>query len=133
MFRGIKRNTTDSLFSDIVRIRAKWQCERCLRDFSNQRHIFDVAHFITRGNKRLRWDFENSAALCRGCHQYFDMNHDDHVDFMIKKLGPKKYQALRLRKERKLNDFAVDEKLIRQGLKIELARLKQSENILGSR
>ena len=122
---GIKRTTTDDLFSDIVRIRANWICERCHRDFKNEKEIFDCSHFVTRGNKRLRWDFENASAICRGCHKYFEKNHDDHVEFMIKKLGQEKYDALRLRKFRQWHDQKIDEKELRMGFKIELKKLKE--------
>lgn len=135
MFSGIKRNTTDKLFSDIVRLKAQYICERCLRDFKDQKWVFDVAHFITRGNKRTRWDAENVAALCRGCHDYFGKNPYQHNEFMKNKLGEGKLLALIVRSQRQLNDLKIDEKLVRQGLKMEWKRMQAEEkkNILGAR
>jgi len=54
---------------------------------------------------------------------------------MKKKLGEGKLLALIVRSERKLNDLKIDEKLVRQGLKIEWKRMQAEEksNVLGAR
>lgn len=134
MFQGIKRSLTDKLFSEIVRRRANWSCEYCLKDFSLRRGILDCSHYITRGNKRTRWDFKNCSSICRGCHDYFGKNPYDHTEFMKKKLGENGLLNLIVRSNRQLNDFKIDEKLIRQGLKIELKRMDAAEKsqILGA-
>lgn len=134
-FSAIKRNLTDALFSDIVRVRNHWICERCGRSFEQKKHLLDASHYITRGNKRTRWDFDNVSCLCRGCHQLFGKNPFNHTYFMEKKLGKRGLEALVMRAERNLNSIPIDEKLIRQGLKIELARLKREESseIIGAR
>lgn len=133
---GIKRNLTDKLFSDIVRERANYICGRCQKDFSERKDIFDTSHFYTRGNKRVRWNFDNASALCRGCHQYFGKNPREHTEFMEKKLGRERFDLLSMQaRTRGWNDSAVDEKLIRQGLKIEWVRMQKEKKpqILGSR
>ena len=131
---GIKRNRTDDLFSDIVRERANWTCQRCNGNFENEKHIFDCAHFISRGNKRLRWDFENASAICRGCHKYFEKNPDDHAEFVRVMLGDDRYQLLRLRKFRYWDSSKIDEKEIRAGLKLEWDKMQKDKKlkILGS-
>jgi len=132
---GIKRNATDALFSDLVRMQAKWICEYCKRNFENQKEIFDCSHYITRGNRRVRWDFENASALCRGCHHFMGMHPYEHTKFMEKKLGVKALEALIIRSMRKLSDDKIDEKFVRMSFKIELKRMKAEEKkkILGSR
>lgn len=134
-FSAIKRNLTDRLFSKIVREKANWNCERCLRNFENQKSIFDASHYITRGNKRVRWDFQNVLALCRGCHQYFSKNPYDHTKFMEKKLGAAGLGNLIFRSHRNLIDSKIDEKFFCQGFKIELKRILESKksDIIGAR
>jgi hypothetical protein len=134
-FSGIKRNTTDALFSDIVRIKANWTCERCFRNFENKKEIFDTSHFITRGNKRVRWNFDNVSALCRGCHDFFGKNPDEHSAFMMKKLGEKGYLQLQLSKTRQVSDQAIDEKMLRMGFRLILKTLKDKSKsqIFGAR
>lgn len=124
---AIKRNATDAYFSDIVRIKAKWICERCYRDFSNNKNLFDCAHYISRGNHRTRWNFDNVLALCRGCHDYFGKNPDDHTQFMMKKLGEKRFAQLQINKTRQWHDSKVDEKIIRMGLRLELKAIRAQE------
>lgn len=132
---GIRKNLTDTLFSNIVRTKANWICERCRCDFSQMKAKFDCSHFHTRGNKRTRWDFDNVLALCRGCHIYFSNYPGEHAQFMKEKLGIGRFNLLMARKERQLNEFKVDELAIRQGLKIEWQRIleKQKSEIIGSR
>lgn len=135
MFRGIKRNTTDKLFSDIMRTRANFICERCHRDFSQRKEICDVSHFITRGNKRTRWDAENVCVFCRGCHELMGKNPGIYTTFMQYKLGLENYYKLMIRSERKLSDQKIDEKAIRMGLKLEWKRIceRKKKEIIGAR
>lgn len=57
------------------------------------------------------------------------------MEFMVKKLGWDTYQKLILRSQRQLSDAKIDEKLVRQGLKIEWQRMQaiKKEGIIGSR
>lgn len=120
---AIKRNATDALFSDIVRIKAGWICERCKRNFSNNQKAFDCSHFFGRRNKSTRWLEENASALCRGCHNYFGENPSEHNRFMEKKLGLEKFEKLVLYAHT-VQKYKVDEKLVRIFLKAELEKLK---------
>ncbi len=132
---GIKRNATDAYFSNIVRAKANWCCERCFRDFHNNKQGLHCSHFATRGNKRVRWDFNNALSLCARCHDYFGKNPYEHTEFMKKKLGDKKFTQLLLSKTRKVSDQKIDEKLVRLGLRLEWEKMqsKSNENIFGYR
>ena len=129
---GIKRNLTDALFSDIVRKLANWTCEWCKRSFEERRDIFDNSHFYSRRNKSVRFDFENTAALCRGCHIYFGEHPAEHAEFFKKKLGEEKFEALRVRAH---TPEKVDEKTLRIGFKLMLKHIEQAKKkgILGAR
>lgn len=123
---GIKRNATDALFSELVRKMADWSCEKCGGNFENRKDIFDCSHFYSRKNKSVRFDFQNVAALCRGCHFYFGEHPAEHSEFFLKKLGQEKFDALRIRAH---TPTKIDEKAIRIGLKLMLK--KMNDAILG--
>src|SRR3990167_2606866 len=56
--------------------------------------LLQCSHFISRGNPRVRFDPNNCACLCPGCHDFMGKNPHDHVEFFKKRLGEKAYFAL---------------------------------------
>jgi hypothetical protein len=132
---SIKRNTTDKYFSDLVRLKANWCCERCHRDYSDHHQGLECSHFIGRGNKKTRWDFENAAALCTGCHIHFTKDAHEHAEFFRKRLGDEAYDALGVRSKLTMKGSGTDEKMIRIGLKMEWKELNDQlkSNIIGAR
>lgn len=135
MFQGIKRNATDKYFSDIVRARSNYTCERCLRSFELQKEILDCSHFYSRKNRRVRWNFDNASSLCRGCHFFFGENPREHTEFMLEKLGQERFDLLTLATQRPLNSQKIDEKMIRLGLKKEWQEMQKKikSQIFGAR
>ena len=95
MFRKIKRDPLDILFSKVVRNRAGGSCECCRRQVGFER--LETSHFHGRRKQSVRFDFENVAALCRGCHQNFTENPADHRDWFFKRLGEVRFNALLVR------------------------------------
>lgn len=63
MFR-LKRSLADKLFSEIVRTRANWRCERCFRQFEPPTPYLQTSHFYGRKGLATRFDFDNVSALC---------------------------------------------------------------------
>lgn len=55
----------DRMVSEMVKSRDQC-CMRCGRS-----GLLDWSHIISRRYKHLRWDYDNSFALCRACHLYF--------------------------------------------------------------
>ena len=104
---AVKRVKQDAVFSNYIRERDKWCCQRCGKAYnkhnSNARRALHCSHFHGRGKWSVRIDPENAVALCRGCHQIFTSYPDDHVSFFKKRLGIKKYRALRERKNTLIN------------------------------
>jgi 5-methylcytosine-specific restriction endonuclease McrA len=118
---------TDKLFSDYIRLKSKYRCQRCFRDFSERKEIFDCSHFFTRANRVTRWMEENCAALCRGCHDYMGKNPHEHTAFFMKKLGDKYDQFVQLAKAPLKQ--RIDEKILRIWLKQEIKKLRESWSI----
>jgi hypothetical protein len=154
---GIKINTTDVLFSKLVRERDGHKCVRCGRKHEEYKNTLDCSHFWGRGSKSVRWDMENADSLCRyPCHQGSNSSHpgqfgweyqkqikghngcpDDgeYTKFKIKQLGQNNFDLLMIRAH---TPTKVDEKMLRIVFK---AALKQAEkakklglgDILGAR
>jgi hypothetical protein len=54
----------DKAWSYAVKVRAKEKCEVCGKPATNSHH------YISRSNRRLRWDLRNGVAVCAGCHLF---------------------------------------------------------------
>lgn len=63
-------HTLDSLFSQAVRQRDSYTCQRCGTRYAKGSSGLHASHFIGRANRSTRWCFDNVDALCNGCHQY---------------------------------------------------------------
>lgn len=118
---GIKRSNADKWFSDYIRLKAGYQCERCKKIYEKGDNRLHNSHFHSRRNRSVRFDPENVAALCFGCHRAFTENPHEHSEFFVKRLGREKYDALarRARIPQK-----VDESLIVLWCKAEIAKIK---------
>ena len=99
----IKRWPQDVLFSNIIRSRDGWTCCEC----ENQ---VDERYY----------DLDNCTALCYGCHRFLGGRPLEHTEFMIKRLGKKKFKELNTRSNiiKKKRDFINKE--FRKELKLML-------------
>lgn len=95
---NIKRDKRDKLFSNLVRERAGWSCERCLKYFpEDHRNGLECSHFFTRSRKSIRWFPDNAAAHCTGCHTTLGGNPWEFADWIRDYLGPQRSSILRAR------------------------------------
>ena len=124
---GIKRSLADKYFSDFIRERDDWTCQRCKKEFEKPNQGLHCSHFHSRRNKSTRWDMENCVALCMRCHMHMGENPTDHCAFFLKRLGQDKYDKLSFRTNLLQR---IDEKTIVMGLKIELKRMKEARKVL---
>lgn len=103
---GIRRDQADIYFSKFIRLRAKWKCEACFKSLGEGGG--EASHFWGRRNESVRYDIENVSCLCNYCHRRFTENPEDHRQWMMKKLGKDRFNALMVRattikkKDRKL-------------------------------
>lgn len=94
----IKIRPADKQFSDYIRSKAGWRCERCLKQYdSTCGPSLQCSHFWGRARENTRFDPENCSSLCFGCHNYFHAQPADHVEWMLEKLGKKAFDLLKLR------------------------------------
>lgn len=91
----IKITVLDALASKVIRLRAKNQCQRCLkyREFKS----LQAAHCFGRANKRVRYDLDNMLALDYYCHQLIDSDPEQKRNLFTKYLGQKGYDDLNKR------------------------------------
>jgi hypothetical protein len=138
----MKRSKTDAMFSDYIRERDNWTCQRCLVDLSNYHGQLDNSHFFGRGNKSTRWDEDNCISLCKKCHMYFgDKNapadilgitrYQEYEEFMIKRLGQPRFDLLVFRAHQTMRTLGIDEGCLRMFFKDYLDAKKKQ--IIGAR
>ncbi len=83
-----KSRAADRAFSECVRERANWRCEKCGQQFSESaRGSLQCAHIRGRREKSIRYDPLNALALCFSCHQHLDRNPEIKERFVTIYLG----------------------------------------------
>jgi len=85
----------DGLWSKLVKLKAKNECERCRRtDTLNSHHIF------SRSSRSTRWDERNGCCLCAGHHVLNNCSAHkapiEFVEFLKEKRGEAWYQQIRM-------------------------------------
>lgn len=100
MYGGIKRTALDAAFSDLVRERNDWTCERCgLVDndgrASGKSRRVENSHFYSRRHQSTRFHGDNCDCLCKGCHKYFtEDNTGQYAVWKRRNLGDTRYELL---------------------------------------
>tara|TARA_R100000988_G_C3888585_1_gene111718 strand:+ start:57 stop:470 length:414 start_codon:yes stop_codon:yes gene_type:complete len=95
--KSIKRNKWDKVFSDYIRTRDKWTCQRCGKYFPDTRGRggLHCSHYFSRRSYSTRFDELNCEALCYGCHSYLGGHPEKHREHKIFKLGDEKFNNLK--------------------------------------
>jgi len=100
----IKRRKSDIQFSNFIRERDNWTCQKCGRVFdpenSEDRMRYHNSHYWRRGHEGTRFDPENCDGLCATCHEYADSSEGNRLwyePFKRKQLGDWAYDLLEVR------------------------------------
>lgn len=93
----LRRTKADALFSDYIRIRDRWTCQRCFKKYEPPTQALHAAHCFSRSNRSTRFEPRNAISLCYGCHSFIDRNAEEKIAFFKKKLGEKRYELLRIK------------------------------------
>ena len=93
----VKIDKADKVFSQYIRTRDNWTCQRCGKRYEPPTSALHCSHFMGRGKEATRFDEENADAMCYGCHQYFTAHPLFHYDWQVKRKGQKTVDSLRLR------------------------------------
>ena len=121
---SIKRDSLDALFSDYVRERDSYTCQRCGKYYEPPTRAIHAAHIFSRRHKGTRHDPLNAVALCHGCHTFFTGYPLYFATWVSERLGKQQYALLmhRARKPTKFTDF--DRAQIKSDLKEKLTKLR---------
>ena len=95
----MKLSPLDKLFSQYIRLRAMNRahgCERCLQGKTSITQLH-CAHMFSRRKHSVRFDPDNAAGLCPGCHRFLDDNALDKVRFFMLLLGQERFDLLECR------------------------------------
>lgn len=88
---GIKIDKADKAFSDWIRTRDNWTCQRCFKHFdplvSTDRMGIHCSHFMGRGKEATRFEPLNADAMCYGCHRYLGAHPAEHYQWQVKRKG----------------------------------------------
>lgn len=93
----VKIRKSDKLFSQFIRTRDGWTCQRCYTKYEPPTSALHCSHFQGRGKESTRFDPENADALCYGCHQYFTSHPAEHYQWQVNKKGQDVIDKLVLR------------------------------------
>ena len=91
---AIKRTKWDVVFSDYVRYRDKWTCQRCGVKYPPKSRGLHCSHFYGRRSWATRIEPANAMALCHGCHQYVSSCPFDHVDLWEERFTPNETERI---------------------------------------
>ena len=132
----IKLSTLDSLFSRYVRLLSGGYCKRC-GHYVGYRKLHN-AHFHSRRKHSIRWDMDNTAPLCYGCHSHIDGNPFIKIEFFLALLGQERFNQLNERAQRlypkvdkEALKFYYTEKI--KQLEVNDAKFKKSIGLFGIR
>ena len=120
---GIRISAADKKFSILVRTRDNWTCQRCMKKHPPPTSSLHCCHVFTRRSRATRFSLDNCYSWCYGCHQYMDSHPDEKYEWVIKRIGRERFEALRLQSHLPVK---VDERLIEAWVDIELEKLRSS-------
>jgi hypothetical protein len=105
----MKLRLADRVFSQWVRKRDKYTCQKCLTVYPGPVQGLDCAHYFSRRGESTRFYPDNCITFCVGCHMWFHQNPKEHELFVIGWLGMEDYEKLLLRHRQviKKDDKAV--------------------------
>lgn len=109
----IKIRKADTLFSEYIRTRDRWTCQRCGVKHEEGSRGLHCSHFFGRRKESIRFDPKNCHAICFGCHSFLDSQPEEHRRWIIEKIGKDEFLKLQLRAETpgKKNDKLVIEQI----------------------
>lgn len=98
---ALKRDKYDAIFSDLIRERADYTCERCgSQEPGRKSRAIHCAHIHGRRGRSTRWDIDNAVCLCAKCHFWFTDHPTEFTLWLEEYLG---HAYLDILREKALN------------------------------
>ena len=98
----IKRTTTDKNFSDYVRERDDWTCQKCDKKFTqgkNSKKLHCAHIWFGRADITTRWEPLNCISLCIGCHIKNDQSPAEAWELLTKHRTPEEIMWLQQQRD----------------------------------
>ena len=108
----IRRSEGDKWFSKCVRMRARWKCEVCEKQYDESSMGLHCSHHFGRRHKATRTEPLNCIAACYACHRKLEEDPLFHVDFFKKHIGEDVYEILAEKHRMILPKREYDERMI---------------------
>lgn len=122
--KKIKVSRLDAAFSQLVRERAAWCCEKCGQHYTqDRRRGLECSHLFGRRHYSVRWHPLNAAAHCTGCHFDLGSNPIEFAEWIKDHLGSQ-YQELIDLKNTPIRFREADKKEMLAHFNAELERLQ---------
>jgi len=112
------RDECDDLMREIIRKVSGNICRRC----GKYHERIEWAHFIPRKYLKVRWERDNCAPLCGGCHQYLDNFSMEKDEFFYGLIGTAR--AFELNRIARSTSYKVDKEQIKHDLEEKLKLLE---------
>lgn len=99
IYESFERNAADAAFSDYIRARAGYKCERCGTRYEAKSTGLQCSHNFSRRHHSIRYHPDNALALCHNCHNYwFSKDIPEAARFLEQKLGKQRLVELEWKK-----------------------------------
>ena len=111
---AIKRTKWDAVFSDFIRYRDNWTCQKCGRKYPEKSPGLHCSHFYGRRSWSTRIEPNNAIALCYSCHLYVAANPYYHIKLWESKFSHEEQCEIHTKHRQliKKKDVANDENYV---------------------
>ena len=101
VFEEFTRTPADAAFSNYIRARAGYRCQRCGTQYPPKSNGLQCSHNFSRRYYNIRFHPDNALALCHNCHNYwFSKDITKAARFLEETVGKNKLAELeRLKKQ----------------------------------
>jgi len=125
MRNEVKIYPADTAFSWCIRTRDYWTCQRCLKVYSPPTQALHCMHFMGRGKWSTRFEPDNAAAGCYGCHRFLDTHPTEKAVFFRQWLGDGRYDQIVLLSNQQSEGIKKELKDIAKHYRKELERIRR--------
>ena len=125
----IKIDPADRAFSNYIRTRHNWTCQRCGKQYTPPTSALHYSHFQGRGKEATRFEPDNCDALCYGCHRYFTAQPGEHYQWQVKRKGQATVDRLILQSNTYKKKARKDEALIWKLALEDLTKKRESAKV----
>lgn len=92
---GFTRSPADEAFSDFIRKRDNYTCQKCGTQYEPKTKGLQCSHHFSRRHYNIRFDPDNAIALCHHCHNYwFQKDIPEAARWLEQRLGKDKIDRL---------------------------------------